>query len=352
MNTKLQVQEVQITQNVQFNASLFTRFIEYTDVKETTLKGYAVCLRAFARWLQRNNIIRPTREDIKAYKEELERSDFTAGTKQQYLRAVKHFFKWTSSESLYPNIADNIKGAKVKHDNTKKDALKESDIINICNSIDRNTTTGKRDYAMILLSVTGGLRIIELHRANIEDIKTIAGEKVLFIQGKGRDEKDEYIKLVPEVQEALEAYLNTRPGAKKKEALFVSTSNNSKGQRITEPSISRLIKNIFRAAGYDSDRITAHSLRHTAVTMLLKSGSSIQQAQHFARHADPATTGIYAHNIEREKDHSEQAIFNYIFKKDDESKLQEAQELLEELDQDELNKALQYLRSIRKEMIA
>lgn len=352
MNTELQVQEVQITQSAQFSASLFTRFMEYTDVKETTLKGYAVCLRAFARWLHNNNISRPEREDIKAYKGDLERSNFSAGTRQQYLRAVKHFFKWASSEGLYPNIADNIKGAKVRQDNTKKDALRGSDVISICNSIDRSTATGKRDYAMLLLCITGGLRIIELCRANIEDIKTIAGEKVLFIQGKGRDEKDEYMKLVPEVQEALEVYLNTRPGAKKKEALFVSTSNNSKGQRITEPSISRLIKSIFKAAGYDSDRITAHSLRHTAVTTLLKSGSTIQQAQHFARHSDPATTGIYAHNIERETDHSEQAIFNYIFNKEERNKLQEAQELLTELDQEELDRALQYLKSVRKELIA
>ena len=179
----------------QFDADLFRRFIDYTDVKETTLKGYAVCIRAFARWASETGTMQPQREDIKAYKEYLETQNFTAGTRAQYLRAVKHFFKWTAAEGLYPNIADGIKGARVRQDNTKKDPLQAEDVRRILSSIDRSTEAGRRDYAMFLLSVTGGLRIIELQRADVGDIKTIAGERVLFIQGKGRDEKDEYKKL-------------------------------------------------------------------------------------------------------------------------------------------------------------
>ena len=98
----------------QFDADLFRRFIDYTDVKETTLKGYAVCIRAFARWASETGTMQPQREDIKAYKEYLETQNFTAGTRAQYLRAVKHFFKWTAAEGLYPNIADGIKGARVR----------------------------------------------------------------------------------------------------------------------------------------------------------------------------------------------------------------------------------------------
>jgi len=297
-----------------FTLDLFERFIDYTSVKETTIKSYTVYLRHFIGWLSERGTSSPQRQDVKAYKEYLDGRDFAAGTKAQYLRAVKHFFKWTASEGLFPNVADNIKGAKVRQDNTKKDPLQESDVIRVLDSISTDSEAGKRDYAMLILSITGGLRIIELQRANIEDIKTIAGERVLFIQGKGRDEKDEYKKLVPEVWAALEAYISTRPGAKKNDPLFVGTSNRAKGQRITEPSTSRIIKGVLKAAGYNSDRITAHSLRHTSVTMLLKAGATLQEAQHHARHSDPATTGIYAHNLEREKDQSEQRIYNQIFR--------------------------------------
>jgi integrase/recombinase XerC len=223
------------------------------------------------------------------------------------------FFKWASAEGLYPNVADNIRAPKIRQDNTRRDALAEKDVQRILGSIDRDTTQGKRDYAMILLCVTGALRIIEIQRADLGDIKTIAGERVLFIQGKGRDEKDEYKKLVPEVDAAIEDYLATRPHARKADPLFTGTSNRAKGCRISEPGISRIIKTRFRAAGYDSERITAHSLRHTAVTMDLKAGATLQEAQHFARHASPMTTGIYAHNLDRAKDRSEQNVYNQIF---------------------------------------
>lgn len=301
----------------QFTADLFMQFMNYADVKLTTTQGYAVAIRHFMRWMKDSGIIQPAREDIKAYKVHLQTyinrrgKPYSAGTQARYFRACKLFFKWTAAEGFYPNIADNIKAAKIRQDNTHRDALSESDMMRILSSIDRTTEQGKRNYALILLCVTGGLRIIEAQRADISDIKTIAGEHVLFIQGRGRDEKDEYKKLVPEVYAAIMDYLNTR-GAKVG-PLFASTSVRNNGQRITEPGISRIIKSILVAAGYDSDRITAHSLRHTSVTLLLKAGATLQQAQHHARHADPATTGIYAHNIEREKDKSEEIIYNRIF---------------------------------------
>lgn len=103
--------------------TLYTRFINYTDVKDTTLRNYTAYIRRFMDWIQEEGIARPTREDIKAYKLYLNGQEYSAGTRQQYLRAVKHFFKWTSCEGLYPNIGDGIKTAKVKADNTKKKRL-------------------------------------------------------------------------------------------------------------------------------------------------------------------------------------------------------------------------------------
>ena len=296
-----------------FDRSLFQRFIDFTDVKDTTIKGYTVCIRSFARWMRNNGISTPQRTDIMSYKAFLSDHHYSAGTQRQYLRAVKHFFKWTASEGLFPNIADNIKGAKVKQDNTRKDPFTEAEIISVLNSINTKTITGKRDRAMILLAVTCGLRIIEMQRADIADIAIKNGERVLYIQGKGHDEKDDYKKIVPKVWEAVSDYLKTRPEAGKKDPLFASTSNNSKGKRIAEPTFSTIIKNIFKKAGFDSSRLTAHSLRHTSVTMLLKSGASLQEAQTHARHAYPKTTTIYAHNIDKDQQHPEQLIYDHLF---------------------------------------
>lgn len=334
-----------------FNTDLVTRFISYTDVKETTLEGYAVCLRRFMGWMLENGIKEPCREDIKAYKKFLEDQNFTAGTRSRYLRTVKHFFKWTASEGLYPNIADNIKGAKVKNDNTKKEAFNEADIKTVLESIDTTSEAGKRDYCMILLSVTGGLRIIEMQRANVQDIQTIKGQKVLFIQGKGRDEKDEYIKLVPEVERAIEDYLNSKPAYKKADPLFTGTGNRAKGCRLSEPSISRIIKGVFKAAGFDCDKLTAHSLRHTSNTLLFKSGADLYTVQQHARHSDPKTTEIYLHAVDREKDTSELDIYNQIFNPKKQDTVKDINELVKGLSAEDQLKVLEYVMTLKQASI-
>lgn len=71
--------------------TLYTRFINYTDVKETTLRNYTAYIRRFLDWLMDEGITQPSREDIKAYKQHLNGQEYSAGTRQQYLRAVKHF---------------------------------------------------------------------------------------------------------------------------------------------------------------------------------------------------------------------------------------------------------------------
>lgn len=304
-----------------FSAELFSRFMDYCDVKESTEDGYTVAIKHFAKWLNAQQITLPTREDVKAYKEHLatvsskKGKPYAAATQARYFRACKLFFKWCAAEGLYPNVADNLKPAKARMDVHHRDALTGEDMRGILDRIERTDEAGKRDYAMMLLCVTCGLRIVEFQRANIEDLQTIRGQGVLFIQGKGHDEKDAYKKIVPAVHDAILDYLTTRQGWSKSDPLFVATATNARpgGGRLTVPSISRIVKNILVASGYDSSRITAHSLRHTSVTLALEAGLTLQQAQAHARHASPATTEIYAHNIDQEKEQPEMAVYNRIY---------------------------------------
>jgi integrase/recombinase XerC/integrase/recombinase XerD len=55
----------------------------------------------------------------------------------------------------------------------------------------------------------------------------------------------------------------------------------------------------MRAVGLDDSRLTAHSLRHTAISLSILGGASLQQAQAMARHSDSKTTLVYFHNLER-----------------------------------------------------
>ena len=166
--------------------------------------------------------------------------------------------------------------------------------------METDTLSGARDYALVNLLVRTGLRTIEAVRANVEDIRQQGEQAVLFIQGKGRDSKDDIVILTEETLEPIRAYISMRgQGVKDSSPLFISHSDRNYGQRLTTRSVSRIVKDKLQASGLDDKRLTAHSLRHTAVTFSLIGGASIQEAQTLARHSDINTTLIYAHNLDR-----------------------------------------------------
>lgn len=342
---------LQATQKPAYKVNIIESFIEYIDRKDSTVKGYFTCLRQYAKWLNDNGIRldETTREDVKAYRDYLASSGLAVGTQQQYLRAVKQLYKWAASEGRYPNIADNVHGAKVRHDSHKKDALGREDVAKIADTIDRSDEQGKRLYAIYLLCITCGLRTIEINRANVEDIKTVGGKTYLYIQGKGHDDKDAPVLIIPEVKEAINDYFQSRSEkVTPKSPLFTSTSNRSKGGRIATTTISTMLKTLLVNAGYDSDRLTAHSLRHTSGTGAYMATGNIYLAQKHQRHADPATTEIYIHAEERDTRTTEQQVYNYYFRGDAEiTQQQEALELISTLAPDKLEKVIDFIKMIK-----
>lgn len=327
----------------QFDSSLFIDFVQWIDRGEKTTATYLKNLKQFLVYLRLQGIKQPTREDIIHYRQYLqephkaltieggelrERTDAAgnpiittckANTVNQYLRSVCQFFKWTAANNLYPDIAANIHGPKIRHDTHRKDALTCKEVLQIENSIkeqaqaqaskaatackdqagkmQRSTEQGKRLFAMYLLAVNAGLRTIELSRANIKDLQTKGGQTVLYIHGKGHSEADQKKPLAPEVHEAIKDYLNSRTDHPTGNSpLFVSTGNRSRGKRIASTTISTMLKRAMQAAGFDSERITAHSLRHTAGTAVQEITGDLFKTQMYMRHANPATTEIYLHN--------------------------------------------------------
>lgn len=245
-------------------------------------------------------------------------------------------------------MADNIHTAKVMSGVHKKDALERDAVAAVAESIERETEQGRRLYAMYLLCITCGLRTIEISRANVEDIKTVGARTYLYVQGKGHQEKDQPELLVDEVKQAISEYLGSRSDHyTSKSPLFVSTSNRSHGKRIAPTTISTMLKEALVAAGYDSDRITAHSLRHTSNTGAYKATHSLLLAQKHARHVDPATTEIYVHAEEREERNTEQQVYNYFFKAEDGTNLrQETINMVSTLAQDKLKAVNEFIRAI------
>lgn len=301
----------QIIEEPAFNADeLYNKFAMFIDASPKTVKTYMGAVRQFIGWLKAKSIDKPIRENILEYRDELKAS-YKPTTVQNYITAVRLFFQWTEQESLYPNIANHVKGAKLDK-NHKKDYLTSAQVARVLGAIDTNTLEGARDYAILALMFTGGLRTIEVSRANIEDLRTLGDSTALFIQGKGREEKTDYVKIMAGVESAIREYLARRGQVSPKEPLFASTSNNSRGKALSTRSVSALVKSAMVKAGYNSDRLTAHSTRHTAVTLALLNGQSLQEVQQFARHANIATTQIYAHNLDRAKNQCEATIASVL----------------------------------------
>ena len=302
------------------------------DRAETTQAGYNVTIKCFLEWLANEGIARPEREDIVSYRQWLltphksrktgEEITFSTDTAARYFRGCKMFFGFLETQGYYKDVTKNVRSPKSTVRDFKRDSLEREDCLRVLNSIDRTTEIGKRDYCIILACISCGFRIIELQRANIGDLETHAGEHRLYIRGKGHLEKDDYKKIEAELWEALEDYLNTR-GTKEKDApLFASVKSNAKpgGGRITEPSISRIVKGILKNAGYDSKRITAHSLRHTSVTLDRKAGATLEEASKHARHSSITITQRYDHKLEKEAAKDERRIMDFLFKGDHQEK--------------------------------
>ena len=325
---------------------LFSDFIAYIDRGEQTTRAYTNNLRQFAAWMKYTGTEQPTRADIIQYREWLTaeheaislapeapqgwtyRTDSTGNrqcvtckpnTVKQYLQSVKQFFNWAAAVGLYQNISANVHTPKVKETH-RKDSLTAQDVRTIEESIatraerwqaaaaqaekdtagrqQRSAEQGKRLAALYALAVNAGLRTIEISRANIRDIEIKNGAACLYVWGKGHTEPDTKKPLAPEVYQAIKDYLCARSdrhtGAS---PLFVATGNRSGGKRLAATTISTMLKRAMQAAGYNSERLTAHSLRHTAGQNIMQiTGDNIYRTQLYMRHSSPKTTEIYLNN--------------------------------------------------------
>lgn len=354
--------KIELTE-AQAGQQLFVDFIKFIDRTGSTAKTYCTNLRQFMVWLRYASISRPERQDIVNYREwliaehdaiELDdigvmgwkyRTDSTGNrykisckpnTVKQYIQSVKQFFSWTAANGLYPNIAANVHSPKITEAH-RKDSLTAAEVQNIEESISltaahrrtlaaeaekdtagrlqRSTEQGARLYAMYLIAVNAGLRTIEISRANIKDLEMKGGQAWIYVWGKGHNEPDKKKALCPEVYAAIRNYIGLRTDRPNGNSpLFVSTGNRSGGRRIAATTISKMLKAAMKQAGFDSDRLTAHSLRHTAGQNVMQiTGDNIYRTQQYMRHASPKTTEIYLDNESSEQDAviAQQLYFHY-----------------------------------------
>lgn len=292
---------------------LVDSFLEAQDVKLSSKLLYRRTLKQYFTWVEKKGYLlsQIARPQLIEYKEDLLRSGMSSLTVSSYVTSVRRFYEWAEANKFYPNVAKGIKSPKRKQQFRKQPLLPSQATALLSYYQDR----ALRDYAIVSLLLRTGLRTIEVIRASVGDITFKGSQRVLLIQGKGRDEKDNFVLLTDKTYKPIADYLASRGPLDRSEPLFTSTSNNSKGEALTTRSISYIAKEGLKAIGLDEKAFTAHSLRHTTAVNILRAGGSLETAQFTLRHSNPATTQIYTAtlNEERRLQNSGEALIDTLY---------------------------------------
>lgn len=211
-----------------------------------------------------------------------------------WLAGVKSFFAWAFEAGYIPvNPVAGVKGIRRKGANKthKRDMLTDAEAARLL-----ALPLPARDHALIGLKLYTGIRDVEAHRANLADLRTMAGRKVLSIQGKGNSEASDFVVINAKCDDALAGWLAVR--GNDEGALFTSGSDRNKNGRLSLSAIRTIVKAAYRQAGITEPTKTSHSTRHTAITKAARATGKAG-AKRMARHANEATTEIYMHEVER-----------------------------------------------------
>ena len=150
----------------------------------------------------------------------------------------------------------------------------------------------KRNYAIFLTFLGTGLRLSELCNLNLKATHLKKGCFEVIRKGN----KETVVYFNTEISEALNDYLQNerqRYVQGKTEALFLSIQ----GKRISTRAVQNLITKymtILKTLGHNTDGFSAHKMRSTFATLLLRETDNLAIVQDALGHSDPRTTRIYA----------------------------------------------------------
>jgi site-specific recombinase XerD len=162
-------------------------------------------------------------------------------------------------------------------------ALEARRLVAACDTV---TGRGRRDAAVLLLLVRLGLRASEVSRLELDDIDWRRGE--ITIRGKGGH--GDVMPLPVEVGEAIAAYLRRGRPTISSRAVFLTAV--APIRRLSGDGVALLVRRACERAGVG--RIGPHRLRYTLATETLRAGAPMAEVAQLLRHADQATSSIYA----------------------------------------------------------
>jgi len=213
-------------------------------------------------------------------------------TRRQAIVILKQFSRWRADQKL-PDFASKLKVPKM-YDGFKRKPLTMEQLTKLVASLNTDTIINARNRAAITLMLTHALRSIEVSRMDVADVFDDDGVMTLRIQGKGHSEKDYITPISTNALDAIHDYLLLRGDVADDDPMFINHNNKPMADpRWKRSEVSRTVTELIQRLGLVKRYYTAHSLRHTVATHLIRSGRSIYDVKVYMRHKSIKTTELY-----------------------------------------------------------
>jgi len=271
-----------------------------------TIRVYLGDLRAHLAWLADQGLqpAQAGEEDLKSYRAHLVER-YAISTVGRKLASIRRFYQMAQARDLIAgNPAEGLRAPRQKterHERVKY--LTQVALQRLLAAPDLNTPKGSRDRAIMVLMIIHGLRVVEVHRADLEDLDLEAGESgELRVLGKG--DKGRTVLLTDETREEIRRWLAARNlMATDSPALFVtmhwSTAHAQPGGRISRRGLRAMVDTYLERTGAKKPGISCHALRHSFATHSLANGAELLAISGALGHASITTTQVYAKIVDK-----------------------------------------------------
>ncbi len=323
---------------------LLQDFLKNKDAKVSSKDTYRKNILQFFLYLEDQEIELAAceRATILGYKahllQQVQANNFSLLTADNYLNAVKVFISWLYLEDKLPNITKDF-GTQIsinaEYEGFKKEPLEPDQVkllLESAKAVIENATRPQhrlayiRNHAMIYLMVSTGVRSITITRMLIQDITFLHGTPIIYVQRKGRDDKDDFVILEATTHKIINDYLKTRfqvestndlTTLQRQEPLFASHSNRNNGGAISCDLIRHLVKQHLRNIGLDGKVFSTHSLRHTYGMLQLQLTNDIFQVAENMGHKQLSSTKKYTARQRRKQRLEQYKGMTHLFKKEE-----------------------------------
>jgi integrase/recombinase XerD len=249
------------------------------------LRGFCAFLKA-----RRRRVTFPRLEDVDAYVTSLS-PRFARRTIEHVCHSIRAYLRFLSFEGLIRHdLASSVIGPRCRRSERPPRALPWPDVKAILRAVDRRTSTGRRDYALLLLMASYGLGSGEARGLLLDDIDWNRGQLRIRRPKTGREI---ILPLLPEASRALIAYLrNGRPRHTTTRTVFVQ-ARAPYGALAASSAVRHILVKHAQAAGVTGKFLGSHALRHSHATRQIELGTSQTMVGDILGHRSPHSTSAY-----------------------------------------------------------